>query len=143
MARFMNKIDAKGRFFVPAKARDKMGPRMFVTVNQDKNYLSVYSEARFQEIVDSFNAQPMTTPEIRNARRAILGEALECELDSQGRISVTSELWERIGAKPSTEICIYQYADMLEICTSTYYESSKGDEAATSFSLQGYDIRGL
>lgn len=143
MARFMNKIDAKGRFFVPAKARDGLGPRMFVTVNQDRNFLSVYSEARFQNIVDSFNSQSMTTVEIRNARRAILGEALECEMDAQGRISVTAELWDRIGAKPSTEICIYQYSDMLEICTAACYESSKGDEAANGFDLQGYDIKGL
>lgn len=120
-----------------------MGPRMFVTINQDKNYLSVYSESRFQEIVDSFNNQSMTTVQIRNARRAILGEALECELDSQGRISVTAELWDRIGAKPSTEICIYQYSNMLEICTAAYYESTKDDEASNSFDLEGYDIRGL
>ncbi|MBP5493358.1 MAG: hypothetical protein J6Y08_11000 [Clostridiales bacterium] len=143
MARFMNKIDAKGRIFVPAKVRDKIGPRMFVTVNQDKNYLSVYSEERFDRICDAFDNIPTTTPEILKARRAIIGEALECEIDSQGRISVTSELWERIGAKPSSEICIYQLRDMLEICTAAYYESSKESEAEGSFDLQNYEIRGL
>ncbi len=143
MARFMNKIDAKGRFFVPAKARDGLGPRMYVTLSMDRNYLSVYSEERFQTIVESINSFSMTNPKIRNLRRAVIGEALECEIDSQGRISVTTELWEKIGAKPSTEICILQQPDMLEICTATYYEQSMEDEATYDFGGIENDIKGL
>lgn len=143
MARFMNKIDAKGRIFVPAKVRDKIGPRMYVTPSQDKNYLSVYSEERFERICDQFEKVPMTTPEIRRARRAIIGEALECEIDGQGRISISSELWDRIGAKPTEEICIYQLRDMLEICTKAYYEDEREKESQEELDLSDYDITGL
>ena len=49
MARFINKMDAKGRIFIPAKLRDQIGSPMFVTLNQDKGYLSIYGEDHFQE----------------------------------------------------------------------------------------------
>lgn len=143
MARFMNKIDAKGRIFVPAKVRDKIGPRMYVTPSQDKMFLSVYSEPRFEHICDQFEKIPMTTPALRRARREIIGEALECEIDGQGRISISSELWDRIGAKPTEEICIYQHRDMLEICTKATYEMEREVESQEELDLDGYDFTGL
>ena len=43
MARDNKKIDAKGRFFIPAKVRERLGDEVFVTNGLDKGYLSVYS----------------------------------------------------------------------------------------------------
>ena len=144
MARFINKMDAKGRIFIPAKIRDQIGSPMFVTLNQDKGYLSVYSKPRFEDIVDQFAKIPMTNPKIRHARRQLIGEALECELDGQGRISVSSELWGRIGAVPSDEICIYQMGkDALEICTKKYYDAQNEEAEQESIDLDGYEITGL
>ena len=144
MARFINKMDAKGRIFIPAKLRDQIGSPMFVTLNQDKGYLSIYGEDHFQGIVEQFSKIPMTNPKIRHARRQIIGEALECELDSQGRISVSSELWNRIDAVPSDEICIYQIeSDMLEICTKRYYDAQNEEAEQESIDLDGYEITGL
>ena len=68
MARFINKMDAKGRIFIPAKLRDQIGSPMFVTLNQDKGYLSIYSNDRFQGIVEQFSKIPMTNPKIRYGR---------------------------------------------------------------------------
>ncbi len=144
MARFINKMDAKGRIFIPAKLRDQIGSPMFVTLNQDKGYLSIYSHDRFQGIVEQFSKIPMTNPKIRHARRQIIGEALECDMDGQGRISVSSELWNRIGAAPSDEICIYQIEkDVLEICTKKYYDAVSETAEQESIDLDGYEITGL
>ena len=144
MARFINKMDAKGRIFIPAKLRDQIGSPMFVTLNQDQGYLSVYSKPRFEEIVDQFSKIPMTNAKIRHARRQLIGEALECELDGQGRISVSSELWKRIGAEPSDEICIYQMGrDALELCTKKYYDELNESQEQESIDLDGYEITGL
>ena len=144
MALFVNKMDAKGRIFIPAKLRDQIGSPMFVTLNQDKGYLSIYGNDHFQGIVEQFSKIPMTNPKIRHARRQIIGEALECELDSQGRISVSSELWNRIGAVPSDEICIYQIEkDSLELCTKKFYDAQNEVVEQESIDLDGYEITGL
>ena len=55
MARDNKKIDAKGRFFIPAKVRERLGDEVFVTNGLDKGYLSVYSKARFDHITEKIN----------------------------------------------------------------------------------------
>ncbi len=145
MALFFNKIDAKGRIFVPAKVRDKLGKRVYVAPNPQRNYLSVYSEARFEKLNAEFESLPMTSAKVRKARRMILGEALECETDGQGRISVSAELWDRIGALPTMEIAIYQIGDMMEICTKDFYDEEKilDKENGEEIDLEGLDLTAL
>ena len=48
-------------------------------------------------------------------------------MDSQGRIAVSNELWENIGAVPGDEICIFDEDDKLEICTKAFYDGGKTD----------------
>ncbi|MBR3057351.1 MAG: hypothetical protein IKG93_05210 [Clostridiales bacterium] len=144
MARFINKVDAKGRIFIPAKVRDQIGSPVFVTMSQDPGYLMVYAKERFEHIVEQFAKIPMTDPKIRHARRQIVGEALECDLDGQGRISVSSELWSRISANPSEEVCIYQTdKDALEICTKKFYDEENADPENQRIDIEGYGITGL
>ena len=144
MACFFNKIDAKGRIFIPSKAKVGMGERMYVTISRDPNYLVVYNEARFQRVCDEFDKKEIENIAQMRAKRIIVGGALECEPDSQGRITISSKLWDRIGAKPSSEICIVQYRDMLEICTKEFYESPEGDDMMGTISFEDcYGISGL
>ncbi len=125
MALSVNKIDAKGRIFIPSKAREAMGEVMHVMISRDRDFLCVYNEARYQRVCDSFDDEEEMTAEKRRALRAFLGASQECELDSQGRISISSVLWKKIGAEPQTEVYIYQYRDKLEICTKATYEAEQ------------------
>lgn len=146
MAFFINKIDAKGRIFVPAKVRDKFGKCLFVAPNIEKQYLTVYSEAHYQKLCEEFNALPKTDPKVRKAIRKILGKTLECETDGQGRISVSSDLWDLIGAQPNTEICIYQIGDMMEICTKSFYDAENEREKEDDddeIDLAGFNLTAL
>ena len=63
----------------------------------------------------------------RKIEKAIIFEASEVNVDSQGRISVISELWERIEAKPGDEICVFNDDDKLLICTKTFYDAEDHD----------------
>ncbi|MBE7070655.1 MAG: cell division/cell wall cluster transcriptional repressor MraZ [Ruminococcaceae bacterium] len=127
MARDIKKIDAKGRFFIPAKQRDKLGEEVHVTNSLDKGYLCVYSKARFEKISEKIDALNKLNPKVRLLERMIVTEADEVTVDSQGRIAVSSELWERINAKPGDEICVFNNADKLEICTKSFYDSEDHD----------------
>lgn len=144
MARYTNKIDSKGRVFVPSKLRDSMGKSLVVTLSLDSGYLSVYTEERFANIRRQFEALNSMDPKVRSVTRLIIGEALNCDLDSQGRISVSSELWEHIGTGPSEEISIIDLGDKLDICSKTFYEKKK--EALSSvmdLDLTEYNVTGL
>ena len=76
---------------------------------------------------DQFRKNNSMDPVIRALARALIGESLELVPDSQGRVSLTSELWERIGAKPGDEICIFDVLDKIEICTKSFYEGNRVD----------------
>ena len=130
MARDIKKIDAKGRFFIPSKVREKLGEEVFVTNSLDKGYLAVYSKTRFEEDSAEISGLNKLNPGIRILEKMIIMEAAEVTVDSQGRITVSSELWERIFAKPGDEICVFDNADKLEICAKSFYDKQDFDLSA-------------
>jgi MraZ protein len=144
LARYTNKVDSKGRIFVPSKLRDSMGKSIVVTLSLDKGYLSVYTEERFAHIRQQFEALNSMDPKVRRVMRLIIGEALPCELDSQGRISVSSELWEHIESGPSEEISIIDLGDKLDICSKTFYDRKKEElSSVMDLDLTEYNVTGL
>ncbi|MBO4687744.1 MAG: hypothetical protein J5636_04460 [Clostridiales bacterium] len=142
MAQFFNKIDAKGRIFIPSKAKEGMGEVMHVMISRDRNFLCVYNEARFQKICDQFDDDEDMDHDKRLALRAFVGSSQECEMDSQGRICINSTLWNWIGAKPQSEVCIYQYRDKLEICTKEYSDAEQAMIANMNFEALNH-VKGL
>lgn len=124
MARDIKKIDAKGRFFIPSKLKERFGGDVVVTNSLDKGYLSVYTAEAFKEVERQLDELNSMDPNVRRIQRFIAGEALEVSVDSQGRLSVTSELWERIDAKPGDEICVFDILGKLNICTKAFYDNS-------------------
>ncbi len=128
MARDIKKIDAKGRFFIPAKHKENLGEEVVVTNSLDKGYLSVYSKDRFENVIKpEIKKINKLSSAARKLEKAIVLEASEVNVDSQGRIPVISELWERIGAKPGDEICVFNDDDKLLICTKTFYDNEDHD----------------
>ena len=93
MARDTKRIDAKGRFIISTRLKDLMGTDLVVTNSLDKGYLCVYSKEHFDSIKDQLSKLNSMDNNVRTIQRAIVGEALEVSTDSQGRISITNELW--------------------------------------------------
>ena len=143
MARDIKKIDAKGRLFVPTRQRETFGETVVVTNSLDKGYLCVYTMERFEQIKRDTKSWNTVNPNARKIKRAILGEALITKVDSQGRISVSNELWENIGAKPGDEICIFDEDDKLEICTKEFYNNEDHDLSELAGMEQQYYVSSL
>lgn len=144
MARYMHVIDSKGRVIVPSKLRERFDGVLVVTVSLDEGYLNVYTKEQFNKILEQFSQLQTSEIEARLFRRQIIGEAVECELDAQGRISIPSHLWERIFVDKGEEICFIDVFSSVEICARSFYE--KEQETAKSLSeldLSAYGIRGL
>ena len=144
MARDIKKIDAKGRFFIPAKQKELLGEEVVVTNSLDVGYLCVYSKDYFDnKIMPQLSKLNTMDANARKIKRAIIGEACEVSVDSQGRIAVNSELWDRIGAKPGDEICVFNDAGKLDICTKSFYDSEDHDLSSIEGLETKYYVEGL
>ena len=144
MARFTHTIDAKGRVFVPARLRDSIGASLIVTLSLDEGYLSAYTPEAFRAIRDQIGQLSGTDPAVRRLKRTIIGEEMPCDLDSQGRISVSDELWAAIKVQPGEEVCFIDMFDKLEICAKSFYEQNKIEQRSlASDDLTRFDVRGL
>lgn len=144
MARYTHTIDAKGRVFMPAKLRERLGTSLVVTLSLDDGYLSVYTPEQFSQIRQQISQLSGTDPDVRRLKRAIIGEAMVCGLDSQGRMSISEELWSHILVRPGEEICFIDMFDKLEICSREYYQSQRKEQGSLSdVDLTRFDVKGL
>lgn len=144
MARDTKKIDTKGRFFIPAKQKESLGSELVVTNSLDSGYICVYSKEQFEYIKKQFDEELNAFDRvIRKVRRMIISEALAVTVDSQGRITVSAELWERIGAKPGDEICVFSEDGKLDICTKEHYDNEDHDLGNLSGLEALYCVKGL
>lgn len=144
MARYVHNVDAKGRVIVPARVRNTLGSKLFVTLSLDKGYLSAYNETQFRDILSQLSEQSGTDPDFRRFRRQFLGSAVECDLDAQGRISLNDELWSSIGIKAGEEVCFIDMFDKVEICAKHFDEERREQELQLSeMDLSRYNVKGL
>ncbi len=144
MARFTHTIDAKGRVFVPARLREGMGATLVVTLSLDDGYLSAYTQENFRSIRDQINQLSGTDPAVRRLKRTIIGEAMICGMDSQGRISISDELWSHIDVKRGEEVCFIDMYDKLEICSKAFYDQQKEEQGSLSdVDLSQFDVKGI
>lgn len=144
MARYVHATDSKGRMFIPARLRDGLGGTVYVTKSLDQGYLAVYTVEQFDVVRRQINELSGTDPVARVLRREIIGEAIRCPLDSQGRIGVTEELWRYIGVTGGDEVCVINLFDSMAICSKALYEQMAAMEpAVTELDLSGYDVKGI
>lgn len=144
MARYQHSSDNKGRVIIPAKLRDSLGKSVYVTRSLDAGYLAVYTEEQFTMVKAQIYQLPGTDPIARRFRREIVGEAIHCNLDGQGRISVSEELWSEIGVKAGDEVYVTDMGETLEICSKAFYDKKRENELPiTELDLSAYDVKGI
>ena len=97
---YYHSIDAKGRLFIPARLRDELGDKFFITISTEK-CLMIYSSERWENATEKLKALPQTA---QMELRGIFSNAAECEPDSQGRIQLRKELREFVGLTKNVTI---------------------------------------
>lgn len=89
-------LDAKGRLAIPARHREKLivscGGRVVLTQYPFDPCLALYSEPQWEVIANQVAGLSDAEPAVRKLKRLFLGQAVEMELDSSGRILVPPEL---------------------------------------------------
>lgn len=91
---YQHSLDAKGRVSFPAKLRDDLGDRFFITRGLD-NCLFVYSEEEWAGLEEKIRALPMSKG--RGLQRFFFAGAVDVEPDKQGRVLIPDYLREFAG----------------------------------------------
>ena len=89
IGQYQHNIDAKNRVIVPAKFRDDLCERFYVTKGLD-GCLFVLSEEGWKRLQDKIVAMPMS--KARQLQRFFFSGAAEVEPDKQGRILIPQPL---------------------------------------------------
>ena len=119
MGEYHHNIDEKNRLIIPSKFRSELGEKFVITRGLE-NCLFVYSLVEWENIVNNLRTLPFTKKDSRNFTRFFLSGATECELDKQGRVSITSPLVKHADLKH--ECVIIGANDRLEIWDSDAWE---------------------
>lgn len=144
MARYSHSTDSKGRVFIPSKLRDTMGKTLYVTRAIDDNYLVIYTEAAYYKIRDDIEKLPSLDPIVRRLRREIIGETVQCNMDSQGRITISEELWSLIGVEAGDNVSLSDVSSAIEVCSQEFYEQSRKTLGSLSeLDFSRYDVHGI
>ena len=137
---YKHTIDAKGRLFIPADLRDKLGDSFRVTLGYPhaelkKECLAAFPNETWDKIAAKYDAMPRRE---KIKMRQIFAHSKPYELDSQGRILLPQNVRDRaelkknvtiVGAGDNVEIWdadvwdkIYELESTLENIASIYDE---------------------
>ena len=92
---FRHSIDAKTRLAIPAKYREELGAKFFVTRSFRDKCLLVYSEEEWQSYVAPLEKLPRREQE--NIMRFLHKSGVWAEPDAQGRVLLGEELVRHAG----------------------------------------------
>ena len=90
---YNHSVDTKGRMNVPAKFREDLGERFYMTKGLD-NCLFLFPEAEWRVFEEKLKTLPLTNRNARAFVRLFFAGATECTLDKQGRVNIPQTLRE-------------------------------------------------
>ena len=123
MGSYENSIDAKARMIVPSKFREELGLECVMTRGFD-TCLDIYPMSAWKEFEEKLRGLPMSNPNARNFARKFRANAVKCEIDKQGRLTVPQPL--RDFAKIDKKLTTIGNGDKIEVWSRDIWESDEG-----------------
>lgn len=105
-------VDDKGRVIIPLRFRSELGQTFVITKGLDR-CLFVFREDTFAEMERKLEAQPTLDKHTIRLQRWFSAEALETQVDAQGRVAIPSNL--RDFASIGEEVVIVGAGSRIEI----------------------------
>jgi len=85
-------LDDKGRLVVPARFRERLGPKFIVTIAQPDPCLALYPQPTWEAFCSRLEAAPVKDERYRRFVRHLFAHTDEVSCDAQGRLLVPAAL---------------------------------------------------
>ena len=121
---YRHSVDAKGRVIMPAKFRETLGNKFYVTRGLDKN-LQIYSCDEWDKMYQKLSTLPMVDRNSRALSRLLLSGCVECEVDKQGRILIPQSL--RAYASIEKDVVVIGNGNKVELWSSEMWDGYIND----------------
>ena len=132
--RYEHTMTDKGRVSIPAKfreiCREKYGEETFVITNFDK-CLVAYPLKEWNEIERKVSELPQFKQEVISFLRYLMGGAVDCPLDGQGRVLIPQSL--RNHARIDKELIMIGMLTRIEIWAREVWEEEEQARAYDEF----------
>lgn len=141
IGKYQAKMDDKNRLFVPAKMREELGGKFFVTlgVNCGHRCLTIYKDADWQTLGENYDKLPIAQK--GDATSLIFMNAVECEPDKQFRFTLSQNLLNYAGI--SKEVMIVGRAGQAEIWDVDEFNAFENDNLTPEKLLASLEALGL
>lgn len=127
---FQHTIDAKGRVFMPAKFRDELSDGLIATIGLDR-CIFLFTKEEFSRFRAKLDSTSITNKQARDFSRFFYGNACECELDKQGRITIPQNL--RDYAQIDKNITVVGISTRIELWSKEKWD---GEHDLNNFSME-------
>lgn len=127
---FNHSLDAKGRVFMPAKFREELSDGVVATIGLDR-CIFVFTKEEFSRFREKLDSTSITNKQARDFSRFFYGNACECELDKQGRISLPQNL--RDYAEIEKDVTVVGVSTRIELWSTEKWEK---DHNIENFSME-------
>jgi len=112
-------VDDKGRVIIPLRFRSELGNTFVITKGLDR-CLFVYREKDFADMEEKLQAQPALDRHTIRLQRWFSAEAVETQVDNQGRVAIPSNL--RDFAAIGEEVAIVGAGQRIEVWGRTSWD---------------------
>ncbi|MBF0520342.1 MAG: division/cell wall cluster transcriptional repressor MraZ [Nitrospirae bacterium] len=117
--RHNQRLDEKGRMIVPASFRDVLksnyGNNLYITATLNDECLQIFPEEEWKALMEKVKSLPKTNEAVKFFKRKVIGSAVECEVDKQGRVLIPPALREDVKIELNAEIVVVGQEDIIEV----------------------------
>lgn len=118
-------IDSKGRIPVPPSIKEILSTNYstkLIFVNHEFDHcLCAYPVDEWNKLLEKVKGMPQTSDAVKYYMRRVVGSAIECEIDKQGRVLIPSAL--RGDARLSSDVVLLGLGNRIEIWDRKEHEN--------------------
>ena len=118
-------LDQKGRIIIPAPFREILSSnytsKLIFTNDVFDRCLCAYPADEWELLIGKIREMPQTLDSVRYYMRRVIGSAVECDIDKQGRVLVPSAL--RIDGGLDSEVALMGQGNRIEIWDKSELEN--------------------
>ena len=130
------RLDEKGRFFLPAKFRDRLADGLVITKGQER-CLYIYEVPEFTRVATQMQQGPTSSKAVRDYVRVFLSGASDEVPDKQGRVTVPTTL--RTYAGLNRECTVIGAGNRVEVWDTAAWDTYLGQTEA-AFAEQSEEV---